>query len=80
MARPLEHMPQAGQPGPATGNFVIELVVLKCYVCEQTMMVQNAPGFQPFGDDRTKLQCCWCGCDVHIVQSLHVEPLWQVDF
>lgn len=73
---PLKAAPQTGSPGPSTGNPVMELVVLQCYQCDQQTIVQNGPNYTPFGDDRTKLQCAWCGCDVRIVSSLHVEPLW----
>jgi len=69
-------MPRAGEPGPATGNPVEEMVKLTCYVCNQDTYVRNTPDYKPFGDDRTKLQCTWCGCDVRITASVHMEPLW----
>ena len=80
MPEPLKSAPRVGEPGPTSGNPIVEMVQLTCYVCNLHTYVQNTAEYKPFGDDRTKTQCTWCGCDTHITASFHMEPLWAMNW
>jgi hypothetical protein len=77
-AKPLKVMPQAGQPGPTTGNPIWEMVELTCYVCNKPTYVLNTEDYKPFGDDRTQVHCAFCQGITRISASFHVEPLWKM--
>jgi hypothetical protein len=80
MAEPLKSPPAPGDPGPSTGNKVVEMVELTCYVCTRRTYLQNVPEYKPFGNDRTKTQCTWCCGDTRITASYHMEPLWAINW
>ena len=75
MPEPLKVMPQAGTPGPSTGNPIWELVEYTCHACKKSLLVHNYKELDPF---HVNINCAFCDGATTLTRSFHVEPLWEM--